>query len=178
MHSLASPSEKHESAFKQLGPFDKGQNQKKRTGLAFMDKAPAHTQERSQPDSKTHCDAIPETLLSWWPPSLKDSHRTAPHTRGWLPRGPFGPCSFPFPVLVSQHLGALGGFLRLLAAPPAVGLHHTGLQGLDLPSFRTKEPRVSNRDVNSLMNGGSYLSEAMSWNNTPPCVENINRQAR
>lgn len=101
-----------------------------------------------------------------------------PPYEGVATPGPFGPCSFPFPVLVSQHLGALGGFLRLLAAPPVVGLHRIGLQGLDLPSFRTKEPRVSNRDVNSLMNGGSYLSEAMSWNNTPPCVENIDRQAR
>lgn len=107
-HSLASPSEKHESAFKQLGPFDKGQNQKKRTGLAFVDKAPAHTQDRSQPDSKTHCDAIPETLLSWWPPSLKDSHRRAPHTRGWLPRDPSAPAAFHSPSLC-PNISALSG---------------------------------------------------------------------
>ena len=69
--------------------------------------------------------------------------------------GSFGPANFPIPVLVSQHLGTLGGFLGLLAALPVVGLHPTGLQGLDLPSFKTKEPRVSNRDVNSLRNGGS-----------------------
>ena len=97
-----------------------------------------------------------------------------PTYEGMATPGPFSPCNFPFPVLVFQHLGALGGFLGLLAALPVVGLHPTGLQGLDLPSLKTKESRVSNRDVN----GGSYLSEVMSRNNTPPCVENIAGQAR
>ena len=31
-----------------------------------------------------------------------------------------------------------------------------------------KEPRVSNRDLHGLMDGGSYMSEARSWGNTPP----------
>ena len=69
--------------------------------------------------------------------------RTAPQGptyEGMATPGPFGPCNFPFPILVSQHLGALGGFLGLLAAPPVVGLHPTGLQGLDCPASRPKSP--------------------------------------
>ena len=31
-----------------------------------------------------------------------------------------------------------------------------------------KEPRVSNRDINGLMDGGADLSEAKSWSDTPP----------
>ena len=69
--------------------------------------------------------------------------RTAPQGptyEGMATPGPFGPCNFPCPILVSQHLGALGGFLGLLAAPPVVGLHPTGLQGLDCPASRPKSP--------------------------------------
>ena len=33
-----------------------------------------------------------------------------------------------------------------------------------------KEPRVRDRDINGLMNGVSYTSEARSWSNIPPCV--------
>lgn len=32
-----------------------------------------------------------------------------------------------------------------------------------------KELQGSNRDINVLMDGGAYLSEAGSWSNTPPC---------
>ena len=36
------------------------------------------------------------------------------------------------------------------------------------PALRTKkEPGVNNRDINSLMDGGSYTSEASCWSNTP-----------
>ena len=39
------------------------------------------------------------------------------------------------------------------------------------PTSRPKsKSRVSNRDFNSLMNGGTYMSEARSWSSTPPCV--------
>ena len=39
------------------------------------------------------------------------------------------------------------------------------------PDSRPKqEPRVSNRDINSLMDGGAYTSEAGSWSDTPPCA--------
>ena len=31
-----------------------------------------------------------------------------------------------------------------------------------------KEPGVSNRDTNGLMEGGSYMSETISWNDPPP----------
>ena len=47
------------------------------------------------------------------------------------------------------------------------GLHPTGLQGLYLPSFKTG---VSYRDISDLMGGGAYVSEAMSWSNTPLCA--------
>ena len=33
-----------------------------------------------------------------------------------------------------------------------------------------KEPGVSNRDINGLMDWGAYMSEARSWSDTPPCV--------
>ena len=34
---------------------------------------------------------------------------------------------------------------------------------------KKKSPGVSNRNIHGLMNeGGSYMSEAKSWNNTPP----------
>ena len=33
-----------------------------------------------------------------------------------------------------------------------------------------KEPGVSNRDINGLMDGGADLSEARSWSDTPACV--------
>ena len=42
-------------------------------------------------------------------------------------------------------------------------LHPTGPLGLK------KELGVSNRNIHGLMNeGGSYMSEAKSWNDTPP----------
>lgn len=31
-----------------------------------------------------------------------------------------------------------------------------------------KELRVSDRDINGVMDGGAYTSEARSWSNTPP----------
>ena len=37
-----------------------------------------------------------------------------------------------------------------------------------MPSFKTKEPRVSDRDINGLMDWGAYASEARSQSNTPP----------
>ena len=33
-----------------------------------------------------------------------------------------------------------------------------------------KEPRVSNRDINNLMDEGAYTSETRSWSYTPPCA--------
>ena len=41
-----------------------------------------------------------------------------------------------------------------------------------------KEPRISNRDINGLIGrewglgvaGKAYISEARTWNNTPPCA--------
>lgn len=53
-----------------------------------------------------------------------------------------------------------------------VGLHTTGLQGLTLPSFRSKEePRVIKRDISGLMgDGGSYMSEARFWSDALLCV--------
>ena len=39
------------------------------------------------------------------------------------------------------------------------GLHPTGLQGLCLPSLKTKKLRVCNIDTSVLMDGGVYMSE-------------------
>ena len=48
-----------------------------------------------------------------------------------------------------------------------VGLHTAGLQVLQLSSFNTEERvRIRDRDINSVMDGGSYMSEARSWTNT------------
>ena len=41
---------------------------------------------------------------------------------------------------------------------------------LYLPSSKTEErSQVSYRNINGLMDGGSYMSEPRSWSNTPPC---------
>ena len=48
------------------------------------------------------------------------------------------------------------------------GLHPTGLQGLCLPSLKTKELRVCNIDTSVLMDGGVYMSEERSQSDTPP----------
>ena len=65
-----------------------------------------------------------------------------------------GPRKFPFPILISRHLGAHRSFLGLLAAPPIAGLHPTDPQSLYLPRFKTEErARVSDRAINGLMQG-------------------------
>ena len=33
-----------------------------------------------------------------------------------------------------------------------------------------KEPKISNRDISGLIDGGCYTSEARSWGDTPPCA--------
>ena len=33
-----------------------------------------------------------------------------------------------------------------------------------------KEPGVSDRDISGLVDGGSYMSEARSWSDIPPCA--------
>ena len=33
-----------------------------------------------------------------------------------------------------------------------------------------KEAKVSNRDINGLMDEGSYMSKTRFWSNTPPCA--------
>ena len=38
-----------------------------------------------------------------------------------------------------------------------------------------KKSRVSNRDVSGLMDAGSYMCEARSWSDTPPCVVDSRR---
>ena len=81
------------------------------------------------------------------------------------------PPNFPSPVLISRHLGAHGSSLGLLAAPPIVGLHPTGLQALYLPSLKTKERSQSRRQSHQWFNGwGTYTSEAGSWSHTSPCA--------
>ena len=52
-----------------------------------------------------------------------------------------------------------------------VGLHPTDLQALCLRSFKTKKRAQSAiRDINGLMDGGAFTSEARSWSNISPCV--------
>ena len=41
------------------------------------------------------------------------------------------------------------------------------------PASRLQEdPEISGRDIKGLMDGGSYMSEAMPWSDTPLCVPN------
>ena len=48
------------------------------------------------------------------------------------------------------------------------GLYPAGLQGLCCPASRLKkEPGVSNRDINGLMDGVSYAYDARSWRDIP-----------
>ena len=50
-----------------------------------------------------------------------------------------------------------------------IGLHTAGLQVLQLSSFNTEERvRIRDRDINSVMDGGSYMSEARSQSDSPP----------
>ena len=58
-----------------------------------------------------------------------------------------------------------------LESSAGVGLYPAGLQGLCLPVSRPKkEPRVSGRDIDGLLDGGAYTSVARSWRDTPPCT--------
>ena len=113
------------------------------------------------------------SVLSRWPPFIKDSHHRAPHTSGRPPRDYF--CNFPFPVRIFRHLGAHLSFLGLLAALPIVGRHPQASESCTCPASRLKkEPRVRNRDTHDVMDGGAYMSEARSWNCTlPPAADDM-----
>ena len=81
---------------------------------------------------------------------------------GWMENGsPHQPATFLGQVTQGQ--------MRNVDVLP-VGLHHTGLQGLYLPSFKTKEPRVSDRGINGLTDAGVYTSEARSCSDAQLCV--------
>ena len=123
----------------------------------------------------TRLTVIPhQGLRSLGGPHPSRTATTGPHIRGDGYPGTFRPLqlSIPHPCFPASRRSR--GFPRSpgCSASCWAAPHRSTRPGL--PSFKTKEPRVSNRDVN----GGSYLSEEMSWNNTPPCVENISGQAR
>lgn len=91
---------------------------------------------------------------SQWPPFIKDSHQRAAHTSGWPRQGyttcnvqahMLGPCNFPPPIFISQHMVALGSFLGLLADHLLVP-HPEASKAL--PSLGPKnEPKGSHRDI-------------------------------
>lgn len=59
---------------------------------------------------------------------------------------------------------------------PNVGLHHAGLQALWLPSLKTEErksPEID-RDMNGLLDKGSYTSEAIVPGPHPHHVQQTN----
>ena len=56
------------------------------------------------------------------------------------------PHHFPFPILISPHLGAHQSFLGLPAGLPVVGLHPKGKPRSCPASRPKKEPRDSERD--------------------------------
>ena len=96
------------------------------------------------------------SVLSWRPPLIKDSHHGAhmlvdghPGTPPQLAASPLEPSGAPPPLVdapaafhspfLFPDISALTSFLGPLAAPPVVGLHPAGLQGLYRPSFETQE---------------------------------------
>ena len=50
------------------------------------------------------------------------------------------------------------------------GLHPTGLQGLCLPSLKSKGLGVCHTDTSGLMDGGVYISEERSQSDPPPTM--------
>lgn len=108
---------------------------------------------------------------SRWPPFIKDGHQRAAHTSGWppyylggharvTPPATFrphmlGPCNFPSPIFISQHLVALGSFLGLLADHLLVP-HPEASKAL--PSSGPKnEPKGSHRDISGFMHRGIFI---------------------
>ena len=78
------------------------------------------------------------------------------------------PFSIPKPGF--SDIGAQGGFLGLLAAPPSVGLHPKIPHDLYLPSFKDKETSRRQWQRHQQFHGrGAYLSKARSWSDTPVC---------
>ena len=79
------------------------------------------------------------------------------------------PCTtfHPYPVF-PDILILTGVSVVSWLLPPIVRLYTAGCKAC-LLSFKTKkETGVSNRDITSLMDGGTYTSEARSWSDTPP----------
>ena len=84
------------------------------------------------------------------------------------------PCHFPFPNLISWHLGAHRSFLSLLAGSSTVGLHPRACKPCNCPVWRLKkEPRDNNRDINGLLDRGSYWSTAKGSGVTPHCERQL-----
>ena len=67
------------------------------------------------------------------------------------------PCPFPHFSVVLESSGMATCWTAL----------HRSIRPV-LPQFQ--EPRVSKRDIHGLMDEGTYMSEARSWNNIPPCA--------
>ena len=67
------------------------------------------------------------------------------------------PCPFPHFSVVLESSGMATCWTAL----------HRSIRPV-LPQFQ--ETRVSKRDIHGLMDEGTYMSEARSWNNIPPCA--------
>ena len=78
--------------------------------------------------------------------------------------------SIPHPVF-SNTLALVGVSSVPWLAPPVTGLHPQACNACACPASRLKkQPEVSNRDTNGLMDGGVYRSEASFWRDTPLCA--------
>lgn len=104
-------------------------------------------------------------------PIIKDCSYGAPHASRRPPQD--HPCSFSFPVRISQRLGTHGE----LPHPPGWlnidGLHPAGLEPSNCPAWRLKEePGV----ISGLLDGGEpYKPEASGPRATPHCVQQTGR---
>ena len=99
--------------------------------------------------------------ISGQPPQDHIGNFQAPHIRRWAH-------SFPFPGLPSSILVLIGVSTVSWSLCQLLGFTPQGRQTCACPASRLKkEPGVGNRDISGLMNGGTYMSEAGSWSNTP-----------
>ena len=97
-------------------------------------------------------DSHPRTISATFRPHISEDGPTASHSQAFLPS-----------ILVLTGVSTVSWSLYQL-----LGFTLQGRQTCACPASRLKkEPGVGNRDINGLMNGGTYMSEAGSWSNTP-----------
>lgn len=112
------------------------------------------------------------SVLSQWPPFIKDSYQRAPHTSGWPCQGytcnvraPHArSLQLPTPIFISQHLVALRSFLGLLADSLFVVPHPEASKALP-----KNEPKGSHRDISGLMDRGIFIWSKVLEGNPAMC---------